>query len=101
MRAIIAVIALTLASCTTAEKDDAFFIACASIPAADALFQSYVASGKVSAAVIENERTAVAAAQAACNGPRPSDSKTAALYVQRIMTSVLSSIAQAKRQAGA
>lgn len=86
-------------TCTSEQQDDAFDIACQSIPTADALFQVYVATGKVSDKVINDERLAVQAAQAACNGPRPKDPKTAAAYVQRIATAILNAVAAARKQA--
>lgn len=98
---LLALFCAVTAACTTTEKDDAFFIACASIPTADALFQTYAASGKVSADVIRKKEIAVAAAQSICDGPRPTDTRAAALAVQRAMTAVLTVIATAKKQAGA
>ncbi len=91
---------LALPACSAQQQDDAFAIACASIPTADALFQTYAATGKVGAKIIADEALAVQAAQAACNGPRPTNVKTAIAYVQRIATQILQAIATAKQQAG-
>lgn len=95
---ILALLAMPLVACTEAQKDDAFFVACASVPTADALFQTYVATGRVKQNVIDAEHAAIAAAQVACAGPRPSDSRTTAAYVQRVMATVLVQIAIAKKQ---
>lgn len=91
---------LLATACTPGQLDDGFAIACASVPTADAAFQGYASTGKVSASVINDEKLAVQAAAAACNGPRPADVKTAIAYVQRIATRVLQAIATAKQQAG-
>lgn len=97
---LVLVSALALASCTSDQLDDGFAIACAAVPTADAGFQIYVGTGKVSAKVINDEKLAVQAAAAACNGPRPADVKTAISYVQRITTQILQAMATAKQQAG-
>lgn len=92
-------IVLFLAACTTTERDNAFDIACASIPTADAMFQVYAVTGKVSQSVIDGERQAIAAAQSVCNGPRPTDVKTSLAAVNRAATAILNYIAVAKKQA--
>lgn len=97
---LVAAMALAVSACTKEQQDDAFAIACQAVPTADAMFQVYVQTGKVSADVIRNEQLAVQSAQAACNGPRPSDVKSAAAYVQRIVTALIQATATARKQAG-
>lgn len=93
--------AIALSACTTAEKDDSFAVACASVSVADAGFQLYAATGRVSAKTIEKERVAVAAAQAVCSGPRPADVRTSMAAVQRALTAIIEATRQARVQAGA
>lgn len=88
-----------MTGCSTTERDNAFDIACASIPTADAMFQVYAGTGKVSQSIIDGERQAIAVAQTVCNGPRPADVKSSLAAVNRAATAILGYIAQAKKQA--
>lgn len=97
---IAAATALTLAGCTTAQKDDTFAIVCAGVSTADIGFQLYANSGKVSAQIVRNEARAVAAAQAVCNGPRPDNVAQALAAVQRALTSIADATKQARVQVG-
>lgn len=98
---LIGLVACGVAACTPADKDDTYAIACASIPTADALFQVYASTGKVKQSLIDAERQAIAAAQAICNGPRPTNVQQSITAVNRAATAILQLIAQAKAQAQA
>lgn len=103
-RALAAAAALFLlinSACTPKELDDAFFTACTSVPVADAGFQLYAAGGKVKADVISAEQTAVAGAQAICNGPRPQDVNAAIAAVSRAITAISKATVEARAQAAA
>lgn len=92
-------VVLALAACTSADRDDTYAIACSSIPTADALFQVYAGTGKVSASLVADEQAAIAGAQAICSGPRPANVKSALAAVNRAATAILGYIAKAKTQA--
>lgn len=103
---ILAITALVLAGCTTAQIDQGKAIARASIdtvctayPAADFAFQRYTATGKVSAAVINSERQAVVALAAICADP-PTDTKTAIASASRVFTALLAAADTARKQSG-
>lgn len=98
---LVAGLALAVAACTDAQKDDTFAIVCGSVPVADALFQNYASTGKVSAKVMNAEKLAVDGAQGACNGPRPADTRTAVAAVQRALTAIANATNTARAQAGA
>ncbi len=95
---LIVALALGLAACEKSQIDTTFAIACAALPQADAVFQTYASTGRVSPAVIRNEQAAIAAGQAICNGPPPTNVKDALASVRRVMDAVLKSIATAKAQ---
>ena len=103
---IICTVALSLAGCTTAQIDQGKAIArasidvvCSSYPAADFAFQQVAATGRVSAKVVNSERSAVAALAAICADP-PSDTKTAIASAGRVFTALLNAAADARKQAG-
>lgn len=91
---------LFLAACTPQQQDDTYAIVCSGVSLADSAFQIYATTGKVSARVIENERKAVAAAQAVCSGPRPTDVRAALAAVQRALTAIAEATREARQQAG-
>jgi len=105
--AALAIAALALAGCTTADIQQAENIVrqavsgfCSTYPALDVAFQSYAATGRVSATNIARERQAVVAAAALCADP-PRDSATAMAAAGRILGSLVSIKTEAQRQAGA
>lgn len=98
---LVAVALLAITACTEAQKDDTFAIICGSVPVADALFQNYAGTGKVSAKVMSAEKVAVDGAQGVCDGPRPADTRTAIAAVQRALTAIANATSAARAQAGA
>lgn len=90
--------ALAVAACTEAQKDDTFAVACAAVSAADTGFQIYAGTGKVRDSVVAAEQDAVAAAQATCDGPRPTDAKTALAAVNRALKAIANATASARTQ---
>lgn len=91
--------ALAVGACTPQQQDDSFAIACTAVPLADAGFQLYAASGKVSQSVIDIERSAVVGAQAVCNGPRPADVKSSIAAISRALSAIASATARARVEA--
>lgn len=89
---------LAVAACTEAQKDDTFAVVCSSVSAADAGFQIYASTGRVATKVMQDEAAAVDAAQAVCSGPRPSDTRSVLVAVQRALTAIANATKSARAQ---
>lgn len=100
LAALVAVALLVLPACSARDMDNAFAGLCNAVPIADAGFQYYASTGKVSASVIRSEARAVAAAQAVCNGPRPTNVQSAMAAVRAAIVAIAAETAKARAQAG-
>jgi hypothetical protein len=81
------------------DLDDGFAIACTAVSTADAGFQIYASTGKVSLSTIKTERKAVAAAQAVCSGPRPQNVQEALAAVNRALAAIATATRKARSEA--
>lgn len=90
---------LSAAACTPQQQDDAFGVACVGVATADAGFQVYAATSKVSTSVLRDETLAVAAAQAICSGPRPADVASSLSALRRALSAIAAATTRARAQA--
>lgn len=89
---------LGLGACTTQQSDDTYAVACSAVSLADAGFQIYASTGKVSQSIMDNERLAVVGAQAICDGPRPTNTATSLAAVTRALTAIATATSKARTQ---
>lgn len=96
--ALVGAMVVGLLGCTPQQLDDTFAIACTAVSTADAGFQIYATTGKVSASTIERERKAVLAAQTVCSGPRPQNVQQALAAVNQALAAIATATAAARAE---
>jgi hypothetical protein len=87
---IAAALSLPLAGCGGGESpsDDPLARTCMTISTAELAFNVFASTQNVRQSTVDAVRKAVAAAQAVCNGPRPTNPQAALLAAQRALQAV-------------